>query len=183
MVPGSEYVTAQTTAASASKYKLGSRIPDVYGSLSTTLRWKRFDASALFTWSLGGKVFDSVYEGLMNPTFVGQAYHRNALRAWTTPGEVTDVPRATTVTSDIITDRFLIDASYLAVKSLSVGYSLKETLARKAGLSSARVFLAADSPWIFTHLKGMNPQASFSGSTSYSYTPTRSLTLGFDLKF
>jgi hypothetical protein len=64
-----------------------------------------------------------------------------------------------------------------------VGYSLKETLARKAGLSSARVFLAADSPWIFTHLKGMNPQASFSGSTSYSYTPTRSLTLGFDLKF
>ena len=49
--------------------------------------------------------------------------------------------------------------------------------------ASARVFLAADSPWIFTHLKGMNPQASFSGSTSYSYTPTRSLTLGFDLKF
>jgi hypothetical protein len=53
----------------------------------------------------------------------------------------------------------------------------------KAGLSSARIFLAADSPFILTHLKGMNPQASFSGSTSYSYAPNRSITLGVDIQF
>ena len=29
----------------------------------------------------------------------------------------------------------------------------------------------------------MNPQARFTGSTSYSYTPNRTFTLGVDLKF
>ena len=32
-------------------------------------------------------------------------------------------------------------------------------------------------------LKGMNPQSSFTGSTSYSYTPNRTFSIGLDLSF
>lgn len=180
---GSEYITNSTTAASASKYLLGSRIPDIYGSIASSIRWKGWDAGFLMTWSLGGKIYDSVYYSLMEPSFVGQTYHKNALRSWQSAGEISDVPRATASSTGIINDRFLIDASYLALKSLTLGYSFQKGLISKAGLSSARVFLSADSPFILTHLKGMNPQASFSGSTSYSYTPNRSITLGVDIQF
>ena len=69
------------------------------------------------------------------------------------------------------------------MKNISLGYSLPKGVLGKVGIESLRVYLSADSPWIFTHLKGMNPQASFTGSTSYSYTPNRMFTLGVDLKF
>jgi len=69
------------------------------------------------------------------------------------------------------------------VKNISLGYTLPAALLSGAGIESLRVYLSCDSPWILTSLKGMNPQADFSGSTSYSYTPNRTLNLGVDLKF
>ena len=183
MIAGSEYVTNDATVAASSKYLMGSRIPDLYGSVSSALKYKGFDLNLLFTYSIGGKVYDSVYSMLMEPSFIGQTYHVNALRGWTTPGQITDVPRVTTTTSTIACDRFLIDASYFAIKNIALGYTLPESLTSKAKIRSVRLFLAADSPWIFTHLKGMDPQASFSGSTSYTYTPNRTFTFGVDLKF
>lgn len=183
MISGSEYITNSTTAASSSKYLLGSRIPDIYGSFNTGLRVKNFDFSALLTYSLGGKIFDTVYYNLMEPTYVGQTYHKNALRSWSSAGDITDVPRATASSDGIISDRFLVDASYLSIKNLTLGYTLPTRVLSKAKINSLRVYLSAESPFIFTHLKGMNPQASFSGSTSYSYTPNKSLTLGVDINF
>ncbi len=183
MIPGSEYITNSTTEASSSKYLLGSRIPKIYGSLSSTLRWRGFDMNFLLGWSLGGKIHDTRYYNLMEPSFVGQGYHANALRAWTAPGQVTDVPRATATSTAIISDRFLIDASYLSVKNLRFGYTLPAPFSAKMKISSARVFLSADNLCLLTHLKGMDPQATFSGSTSYSYTPNRIVSIGVDLKF
>ena len=183
MIAGSEYITNDATEAASSKYMMGSRIPDLYGSISSALRYKGFDLNLLFTYSIGGKVYDSVYSALMEPSFIGQTYHVNTLRGWTKPGQITDVPRVTTTTSTIACDRFLIDASYFAIKNIALGYTLPEALTSKAKIRSVRFYLAADSPWIFTHLKGMDPQASFSGSTSYSYTPNRTFTFGVDLKF
>lgn len=182
-IKGSEYVTNDATVAASCKWLQGSRIPDLYGSISSSLKFRDFDLGLLFTYSIGGKVYDSVYNSLMEPSFVGQTYHRNALRSWSSPGEKTDVPRVTTSTVSQITDLFLIDASYFAIKNISLGYSLPSKLLHKAKIDAVRFYLSADSPWIFTHLKGMNPQTSFTGSTSYSYTPNRTFSLGVDLKF
>lgn len=183
MIAGSEYITNDATAAASSKYIFGSRIPDLYGSISTALKYKGFDFNVLFTYSIGGKVYDSIYNSLMEPSYVGQTYHVNALRNWKKAGDITDVPRTTTTTTTVACDRFLIDASYFAVKNIVLGYTLPESLLSKAKIRSVRFYLTADSPWLFTHLKGMNPQASFSGSTSYSYTPNRTFSIGADFKF
>ena len=119
----------------------------------------------------------------MEPAFVGQTYHRNVLRAWTGAGQVTDVPKVTTNATTQISDRFLIDASYFGVKNISIGYNFPEKWMEKLRMNSMRIYLTADSPWLFTHLKGMNPQSSFTGSTSYSYTPNRTFSIGLDLSF
>jgi len=183
MIPGSEYVTNNTTAAAASKYIFGSRIPDLYGSISTSLKLKDFDVNMLFTYSIGGQVYDSVYKTLMEPSFTGQTYHVNALRSWTTAGQVTDVPRAMTTLTTTANDRFLVDASYFAIKNISFGYNIPEKVLSKAKIKKLRVFFSADSPYIATALKGMDPQTSFNGSTGYVYTPTSSYSFGVNLKF
>lgn len=183
MIKGSEYITNDATAAASSKYIFGSRIPDLYGSVSSSLKYKGFDFNVLLTYSIGGKVYDSIYNSLMEPSYVGQTYHVNAMRSWKKAGDITDVPRTTTTTTTVACDRFLIDASYLAIKNIVLGYTLPESVLKKANIRSVRFYLTADSPWLFTHLKGMNPQASFSGSTSYTYTPNRTFSIGVDFKF
>lgn len=183
MIPGSEYVTNDATVASSSKYLLGNRIPDLYGSISTSARYKGLDVSLLFTYSIGGKIYDSVYRTLMEPSYPGQTYHRHALRAWTTPGQLTDVPRVMTDLVTVASDRFLVDASYFSIKSASIGYSLPEKCLSKVKIKQVRFYLAGENLWLFSNMKGLDPQASFTGSTSYTYTPSRTVSLGVDLKF
>lgn len=50
-----EYVTSNYNKANTTKYYLGSRIPDLYGSVGTNLSWKGIDLSVLTTYSIGGK--------------------------------------------------------------------------------------------------------------------------------
>lgn len=182
-IEGSEFVTNDSTVASGCKWLLGSRIPKIYGSLSSSLRYGGFDMSLMFTYSLGGKVYDSTYYGLMEPSFVGQTYHRNTLRAWKQAGDISDVPRVTTTSTTVTNDRFLVDASYFTVKSAAVGYTFPSAMLSKIKVKSLRVYLSGDNLYLLTGLRGMNPQANFTGSTSYTYTPNRTVSLGVDLKF
>lgn len=182
-VPGTEYVTNDATVASSCKWLCGSRLPAIYGSLSSNLHIKSWDFSALFTYSIGGKIYDSTYRSLMEPSFVGQNYHINSLRAWKNAGDVTDVPKITTNSTTVINDRFLVDASYFSIKSISLGYTFSLPQLEKAHIRSARVYASGDNLLLFSALKGLNPQSSFSGSTSYTYTPNRTVSLGVDLKF
>lgn len=182
-VKGSEYVTNNATIASGCKWLCGSRLPDIYGSLSSSLHIKNVDISALFTYSLGGKIYDSTYSSLMEPSYVGQTYHMNSLRAWTEAGQITDVPKITTTATTVINDRFLIDASYFTIKSVSAGYTFKSTGLEKYHIRSLRLYASGDNLLMFSALKGLNPQSSFTGSTSYTYTPNRTVSLGVDIKF
>lgn len=182
-VKGSEYVTNNATIASGCKWLCGSRLPDIYGSLSSSLHIKNVDISALFTYSLGGKIYDSTYSSLMEPSYVGQTYHMNSLRAWTEAGQITDVPKITTTATTVINDRFLINASYFTIKSVSAGYTFKSTGLEKYHIRSLRLYASGDNLLMFSALKGLNPQSSFTGSTSYTYTPNRTVSLGVDIKF
>ena len=182
-IPNSEYVTNDATVASSCKYLLGNRIPDLYGSISTSARYKGLDVSLMFTYSIGGKIYDSVYRTLMEPSYPGQTYHRHALRSWTKPGQVTDVPRAMTDLVTVASDRFLVDASYFSIKSASIGYSLPEKWLSNAKIKQVRFYLAGENLLLFSNMQGLDPQASFTGSTSYTYTPSRTVSLGVDLKF
>lgn len=183
MVPDSEYVTNDATVASSSKWLCGSRIPKLYGSVGTSLHYKDLDFSLMCTYSIGGKIYDTIYKDLMEPTYVGQTYHLDSKRAWTEAGQVTDVPRVNTGTSSVANDRFLVDASYFSIKNASIGYTFKSNALQKAYLQAIRVYAAADNIWLFSAMRGLNPQSSFNGSTSFTYTPTRTVSVGVDFKF
>lgn len=80
MIEGSEYVTSKVAEATNSKYYLGSRIPDLYGSIGSSLTYKDFDLYVLTVYSIGGKVYDNLYASSMSPNYVNQTWHKNALR-------------------------------------------------------------------------------------------------------
>jgi TonB-linked SusC/RagA family outer membrane protein len=178
-----EYISDDYNKAANSKYVLGSRIPDLYGSIGTNLSWKGLDLSILTTYSIGGKVLDNLYVGSMNTMYYNNNWNKHALRRWQQPGDITDVPRIEVGGSYTTTDRFLVDASYFAIKNITLGYTLPRPWMRKAGLNNIRVFGSVDNLALFTHLQGMDPQYNFSGSTSYTYTPNKTISLGFEINF
>ena len=182
-IEGSDYITSERSKAENSKYYLGSRIPDLYGSISTNLTFKGFDLSVMTTYSLGGKIYDGLYSGSMNPLYVSGTWNRNALRRWAKPGDITDVPRVQLGTQGAASDRYLIDASYFAIKNITFGYTFPASLIRKAGLTGLRLYTSMDNLALFTHLDGMNPQNNFSGSTSFNYTPNKTISVGLEVKF
>lgn len=170
-------------ANSTDRQLCGSRIPDFYGSWNNSFTYKNFDLSFLFTFSVGGKVYDSKYANLMSTRNVGQNFHKDMLNAWKAPGDITDVPRMVLLANDQISDRFLINASYLSLKNITLGYNLPKKWLQKAGISNIRIFATGDNLFLISALKGMDPQYNFTGSQDYTYTPVRNITFGFDLKF
>ena len=183
MIAGTEYVTSDYSDASNHKYYLGSRIPDLYGSLSTNFSWKDLDLSILTTYSIGGKIYESLYNSSMNLTYLSGTWHRHALRRWQKPGDITDVPRIEIHGFGYATDRYLVNASYFAIKNITLGYSLPRNLVMRAGLQNVRLFTSVDNLALWSHLDGMDPQYSFGGSTNYDYVPNRTWTIGLEVRF
>ena len=183
-VAGSDYITNDYTKANASKYFLGSRIPDLYGSVTTGLTYKGLSLTMLATYSLGGKIYDSSYASSMDLWYVSSTWNRAALRRWQKPGDITDVPRmAIADGSALTTDRYLIDASYFAIKNITLSYTLPQLWVSKIGLGNVRVFTSWDNVALFSHLDGMDPQYNFSGGTDYNYVPNKTVTVGLEVKF
>ena len=183
-VAGSDYITNDYTKANASKYFLGSRIPDLYGSVTTGLTYKGLSLTMLATYSLGGKIYDSSYASSMDLWYVSSTWNRAALRRWQKPGDITDVPRmAIADGSALTTDRYLIDASYFAIKNITLSYTLPQLWVSKIGLGNVRVFTSWDNVALFSHLDGMDPQYNFSGGTAYNYVPNKTVTVGLEVKF
>ena len=183
--PGERYITDSYQKASSCKRVVGSRMPKLYGSWSNDAHIGNFDFSIMTTYSIGGYIYDSVYHGLLYSTYIGQAGHADRLNAWKKPGDVTSIPKIEAHGSArvALTDDELLDASYFAIKNISVGYTIPSSVLRAAKIESIRLSLSADNIKLFSALKGMDPQYNFTGGTGYSYTPTRTVSFGIDINF
>jgi hypothetical protein len=93
------------------------------------------------------------------------------------------VPVLLVNSGNLAADRWLIDASYFAIKSIQLGYTLPAKWTRAVGIQSLRLFAVGDNLFLFSKLNGLNPQESIAGGNNYSYTPTRAISLGVDINF
>ena len=179
-----EYVTDNVSLASLSKYYMGSREPLFSGSFGMNFSlFKNWDLSFLTTYSVGGKVYDGLYSGTMEVQYAGNNWHQDVLRRWQKPGDITDVPMVEIGGAYAATDKYLIDASYFAIKNITVGYTFPTRLTGKVSIKSCRLFFTADNVALFSHLGGMDPQQNFTGGVSYSYTPAKAFVGGIELNF
>jgi hypothetical protein len=173
----------------ATYYLQDSALPSVYGGFGTSLSYKGFDFSVNFTYSIGGKVYDSDYQAsMMSPTTSsrGFAFHKDILDAWTPENTSTNVPRLcfddqyTASTSD----RFLTDASYLSLQNANFGYTLPRNISKKLMLSKIRLYVSADNIWLWSKRRGLDPRQSLTGSTTASaYAPIRTVSGGINIVF
>ena len=176
----------------ATRYELGSTLPKWFGGFGTSINAWGFDLSAQFSFQLGGKYYDGNYQMLMwTQSSPGQAWHKDALKAWTPTNTNTDVPRldGDTQVAQSAVDRFFISSNYLSVNNVTLGYTLPAKWTKKINIASFRVYVAGENLAVLTARKGVDPRNSF-GLGSYtmdqgssSYGAMRAVTGGVTLTF
>ena len=176
-----------TTNFNKAKYDYsGSSIPDWFGSFGTSFRYKAFELSTLFTYQIGGKIYDTNYAQLMSGYPQGIALNTDILDRWQKPGDVTNVPR---VDSNIFTQynadssRWLTDASYVNFRSATLGYNFNRDLVSPYGFTALKIYVNGENIWAKTSRKGLEPAESFNGSNTSRYSPARIVSLGINMTF
>ena len=195
-IDGTDYTTITTYGK---RDWAGSALPKVYGSIHSAVSWKDLSLNILFTYGLGGKVYDGSYHSLMSTSAMssGSALHKDALKSWD------GVPEGMTETSanridpngvpaldfnrstdnNATSDRWLTSASYLVFKNLNLSYSLPKSWMNRWGISGLTLTAGIENLFTVTARKGLNPQFSFNGTSDDTYVTARVYNLGLTVKF
>ena len=163
----------------------GTSLPDVQGAVTNTFKFMGFDLSFMFTYSLGGQMYDYNYQNLMVSSAYGPK-HVDILKRWQQSGDVTDVPRMDAGQStnfNAVSNRFLISRNYLMLRNLTLGYEFPKNIMRAIEATNGRIFVSGENLMYLTKRKGMNVTESFSGTTSNVYNPSKIITFGVNFTF
>ena len=170
--------------------KLGSNTPDFYWGLNSSMTYKDFDLSLQFQGSQGAEVFN------IDPIYWKSQFGGRLRSSFDAEGDgIADHNGQHYVQTRNAHGSMMQDASYLALRNLTIGYKINPNWARQSGLS-ARVYVAATN---LLYLMGddytsFNPEGveitngGYLGPTTYGYQEgaspiVRSFTLGLNLNF
>ena len=168
---------------------IGECTPDWKGGFGTSVNFRGFDLSVAFTYQIGGLAYDSGYSAAMyspaNKT-TGMNWHKDMLDAWSADNTSSNIPRLQYEDKDQngMSDRFLMDASYLNLQNINFGYTLPSNFTKKVGIEKVRVYLACENVWYWSKRQGFDPRYSYSGATSQAtYSPVRTISGGINIQF
>ncbi|WP_282031392.1 SusC/RagA family TonB-linked outer membrane protein [Winogradskyella eximia] len=174
--------------------KIGQNTPDFYWGMSHSISYKNFDMGIQFQGAQGGEVYN------LDPLYYGSEWGRSLRSDFdsNTSDDVDNSGRTYGRNRDQ-TDHGIQDASYIALRNLTIGYTLNSDLVSKIGLSSVRAYLAATN---LLYIMGddytsYNPEGvttsdgggdTYKGPTTYGVqngaSPlVRSFTLGLNVNF
>ena len=166
----------------------GDLLPKVYGGFGTSIEFHGFDFGISFAYQYGGKLWDYTYQELMHnggDSDAGQNWHKDIANAWTPENPNTDVPRLNTTDefTNSSSDRWLISSNYLSINNITLGYTLPKSWTRKLGLTSVRVYGAADNVAVFSARKGLDPRQGYTAADNTMYSALRTISGGIKVTF
>jgi hypothetical protein len=116
----------------------------------------------------------------------------SVLRRWRKNGDVTDIPRAvqTQGYNWLGSDRFVEDASFLRMRTLTVNYDFTSKRVNDWGIKTLKAFITGYNLFTFSNYTGQDPEVGFNGSDpfaigfDYSRTPPPvNITMGINIVF
>lgn len=167
---------------------IGRGTPIHTGGFTNNFEYKGFDLNIFFQWSYGNDVINA------NRLFFESGFQKKRelnqfasyANRWTPENPNSDIPAATNSASNlVISSRIVEDASFLRLKSVTLGYNIPQTFLSKYKISNARVYVAAQNLWTWTGYSGYDPEVSIRDSAltpglDYSSYP-RALNISFGI--
>lgn len=167
---------------------IGNAIPDVSGGINTNVSYKGIDLGLNFIYKIGGQLYDGAYKDVADDGYYwerirAKSYYENM---WTVNNPNGTQPK---LDGNDLTDamqystRHIFNASFLRLKSLSVGYSIPKSIIRKVLLSDARIFFTSSNLWTTAKYKEADPEVNQYGTRGWETPIGKTFVFGFDVKF
>lgn len=158
----------------------------IKGGFGISAHYWGFYLQADFNFELGKYMFNNDRFYLENPLlFSGSNQSRAVLKKkrWGAPGDVADYPRKGFVNWTQIDDRLLEDASFLRLKTFTLGYEVPKVWLNKTRFfNSAKVYMTLRNYLTFTRFHGPDPELPISVSLGANPN-TKQMVFGIELLF
>lgn len=148
------------------KTVIGNPNPDFTGSFNSSLTYKKFSLTALFTFSSGNDVYNYVRSQLESGS---NLYNQSAAlqNRWVNEGQNTSIPKSSlndVMGNSRFSDRWIEDGSYLRFKTLIFSY---EVPVNTLFLKGVTVWMSANNLYTFTKYLGVDPEFSINNTVLY----------------
>jgi hypothetical protein len=172
-------------------YSAGNRVQDFgtweapwRGGFGTSVRFKGFDLSVLFSWQSGANKVDNLEFFVENPVgFLALGYNQSSdLRFWQKPGDIVNTPSPLYGTN--FSSKIIHDASFLRLRELRMGYTLpRATLDKVKWISNLNFFVQGNNLFLWTKWRGRDPEAGNTNINLSEFPNPRTITVGIDVTF
>nr|WP_240163904.1 TonB-dependent receptor [Spirosoma taeanense] len=156
-------------------------LPLFQGGMNMTAAYKNFDLTILFQGSAGAQQYISLGESGNIGNYLKEIYTDR----WTVDNPSSVHPRIANRSDQYFSGGntyWLRSADYIRLKNLEIGYTIPETIGKKVGISSLRVYVnALNLATIVNKLGSFDPEAD--NATGQYYPQSRIINTGLSLRF
>ena len=166
---------------------IGSSDPSFTFGLTLNAGWKWFDLTAVFSGAAGVRRFVS---NEAYGTFGGDDSHPATiwLDAWTPDNKNAEMPRiaymstSPSLPSQVVSDFWIQDASYVRMKNLQIGYTMPKSLVNAVGIQNVRFYYSVEN--LFTlHNMRLNVDPEIPSERASNFPLTRTHAFGVNVTF
>lgn len=163
-------------------------LPPYTGGITTTLAYKGLSLEVNASYQYGQIIGDGQYNFLMENIARINTIHENYDNRWTTPGQITYIPRANASGTEPNAggaqtgDRLLMSTDFIRVRSITLNYDLPGTVLGRLKISNARFYVQGGN--LFTYapaFKGYDPE--FVSTATGIIPQSKNVTMGVQLSF
>ena len=164
--------------------------PKYTGGFSNNFNYKGINLAVDFYYSMGNYIY-----GASDLNFIsGALYTVNKYRyiyehRWTTPGQITDVPKFSPTTDYSTSTARLYKGDYIRLRNLSLGYDLTNLksidLFKKYGITKVNVYARATNLLTILYDKRLpfDPEVNYSGYDNNNLPKYKTITFGINVGF
>jgi len=168
----------------------GSALPDFSYGFSFNANYKNFDFNIFAQGVQGSKIFNGMNYTSLNAAS-GQNYNKDAaiLDAWSPTNTSGTIPRVSASDANgnfsNTSDFYLENGSYLRIKNVTVGYTLRKEFLDKLKISNVRLYVTANNLFTITKYTGFDPEVGteLNGIDLGRYPQARSVLFGLNVNF
>ena len=190
------WYTDATKTATTSVYNNALRVnagqadPKIFGGFNNAFDYKGFTLAADFYYNFGNKINDSWAYYLNDGTYLpSNKYQYIYENRWTTPGQITDVPRfvaggTNSGQSSNYSSRFLYYGDYIRLKNLTLGYNFKNIpFLKTIGISRLYLYGRGTNVWTKTYDKRLpfDPEVGITGISNLAIPQVKTFTIGLNV--
>lgn len=142
---------------------IGDPNPDFIGGFSNNFQYKGFDLNVLFQFSYGNDALNMNKYKFSGGDVI--SLNTNSFadyeNRWTVDNPDSNIPRLGGFgTLTVFPSRFIEDASFLRLKTVSLGYTIPTHILKAVNIKSLRVYFTAQNLYTWTKYSGLDPEVS-----------------------